>query len=731
MDIQELTKSGKAKILLLIVTVSLMVLMFPKGETIDSEVQVNSIWIKDDLIASKSFEILKDPQVIERERIEAANSVYKIFIKDNNVPSQVLENIELGSKELTNQINLIIEFPDSNFKLSKQILKPTAFNTFINIQNKNIGDGLTLDKIYSFCISEVKKIYRRGYISTLYNSIENDTISVRDGKYEKSYLKERFYDNTVLSTYLNQRIYDNISKQDEIKSAIKECFSFFVKPNIVYSQRSTEEARKIAIDRISINLGIINENERIVGKNDRITSEIKVKIDSYRIAKGASLSTFDTIIQNIGKFLHITLLFVPFVIYLFLFRKKIYYDNLKLLLIAVVMLIASFSAFLITQIEIDRSLEFLILVPVASMLLTIIFDSRIGFYATVVVALAVAGIRGNDYILAVTNIVAGGLAAYTVRDIKNRNQIFHSFLYILLGYVLSILAFGFERFDSWNVMLISSAYAASNALLSPALTFGLIIFVEKSFGITTELTLFELTDFNSPLLKDLANNAPGTFAHSMTIGSMVENAAMKIGANPIMARVGAYYHDIGKTIVPEGFIENQLDNINIHESMTPKLSADLIRDHVLGGIELGKKHNLPEEIIDFIPMHHGTMVVKYFYEKAKELYGEENVNENDYRYIGPKPNTKETSLLMLADAAESAIRSMDEPTPQKIENYITNLFKIRIEDGQLDEAPLTFRDIYNIKESFISILLSQHHKRIRYPQQDELENKSDEETSSD
>jgi len=730
MDVQKITKSRRLKVLLFITTVILMVMMFPKGESIDSEVQVNSIWIKDDLIASQTFEILKDPQVIEKERINAANSIYKIFIKENNTLRQVLDNIERGSKELTNQINLIIAYPDSNFKLSEQVLKPNAFNTFINIQNKTIGNGLTLDEIYSFCISEVRRIYRRGYINISFNAIENDTISVRDGKYETSYLKERFFDKTVLSTYLDQRIYNQISTEREIKSAIKECLAFFIIPNIVYSQSSTEETRKVAIDRVSINLGIINENERIVAKHDRITHETKVKIDSYRIAKGSTLSTFDTILQNFGMFLHITLLFVPFIIYLFLFRKKIFFDNLKLLLISVVMLIVSFSAFVISQIEIDRSLEFLILVPVASMLLTIVFDSRIGFYATVVVALAVAGIRGNDYILAVTNIVTGGLAAYTVRDIKNRNQIFHSFLYILLGYVLSILAFGFERFDTWNFMLISSAYAASNALISPALTFGLIIFVEKIFGITTELTLFELTDFNSPLLKDLANNAPGTFAHSMTIGSMVENAAIRIDANPILARVGAYYHDIGKTIKPEGFIENQLDNVNVHESLSPKESVDLIREHVLGGIELGKKHKLPKEIIDFIPMHHGTMVVKYFCEKAKELYGEDNVNENDYRYPGPKPTSKETALLMLADAAESAVRSMDEPTPEKIENYINNLFKIRIDDGQLDRSPLTFRDIYKIKESFLSILISQHHKRIRYPQQDELENKSDSGTIS-
>ncbi|MEN8194016.1 MAG: HDIG domain-containing metalloprotein, partial [Bacteroidota bacterium] len=479
-----------------------------------------------------------------------------------------------------------------------------------------------------------------------------------------------------------------------------------------------------AIDKVPTNLGIVNENERIVAKHDRITSEIKAKIDSYRIAKGSTIGTFDTILQNLGKFIHVILILTPFIIYLFLFRKNIFNNNVKLLLICTTFLFVSFTAFITTQIDTDQSLEYLILVPVASMLLTIVFDSRIGFYSTVVIALIISGIRGNDYILAVTNIAAGGLAAYTVRDIKNRNQIFHSFLFVLLGYVLSIIAFGLERFDSWDIILNSSAYALSNSLLSPALTFGLIIFVEKIFGITTELTLFELTDFNSPLLKELANNAPGTFAHSMTIGSMVEKAATEIGASSILARVGAYYHDIGKTIKPEGFVENQLDNKNIHEDLSPTESVELIVEHVTKGIELGEKFNLPKEIIDFIPMHHGTMAIDYFYTKAKKLYGEENVTINDYRYPGPKPNSKETALLMLADASESAVRSMEDPDPEKVENYISNLIQMRINDGQLDESPLTFDDIKKIKDTFVNILLSQHHKRIRYPKQEELEKKN-------
>ena len=188
MDVQQFTKSRRLKVLLLLVTVSLIVLMFPKGESIDSEVGVNSIWIKDDLIASQTFEILKDPKVIETERANAVKSVHRIFIKKNNIPGQVVAEIKKGNKELKKQIKNIIAYPDSNFVNAQQILTPTTFNVFLDLYKGKIGNGLTLDKVYSFCLSEVKRIYRRGYINVLYPEIDNDTISVRDGKYEKSYL---------------------------------------------------------------------------------------------------------------------------------------------------------------------------------------------------------------------------------------------------------------------------------------------------------------------------------------------------------------------------------------------------------------------------------------------------------------------------------------------------------------------------------------------------------------
>jgi putative nucleotidyltransferase with HDIG domain len=370
---------------------------------------------------------------------------------------------------------------------------------------------------------------------------------------------------------------------------------------------------------------------------------------------------------------------------------------------------------------VQAPLQYLIFIPAASMLLTIMFDSRIGFYSTVIITLIAGALRGNDYTFMAMNLIAGGIAVYSVRDIKNRSQIFRSFLFILIGYLLSIFAFGFERFAPINNLLVESAFATTNALISPVLTYGLLIFFERIFKITTDLTLLELSNFDRPLLRELARKAPGTFNHSMTMGTMAETAAEKVGANPLLARIGAYYHDVGKTISPQNFVENQLNNQNVHENLTPEESVSMIVQHVKEGIELAKEHKLPQEVIDFIPMHHGRMVITFFYERAKKLYGEEKVNIDDFRYPGPKPNTKETAIIMLADGCESAVRSIENPDPTKVENIIDSIFKSRIDDKQLEDSPVNFRDIKIMKEEFLNILLGQHHKRIKYPKQEEVE----------
>lgn len=710
-----LRSSRRIKILIVLFTALLISLLAPKGESIESDVKVGTIWIQNDLIASKTFEIMKDPAQYEKEKKIAEQKVLPVFLRNISLEKMMIDSITNYNKYLLEQIF-------SNSIKNKTFLSDNSFQTFLKYRTKknNLINLLETSK------KILMELYQKGISDFESDDLKKDSIQLRNKNIEQTILFSSLIAKDKVDEYLLYKIKASIQGNEEINSAVFEYLKNFTKSNVVFSLGLTEDAKSLAKQKVTRNIGIVNENERIIAKHDRITPETKLKIDSYRIAKGEERSFILQFLQAVGVYLHILLLILPLSIYIYLFRKKIFDDNIKIVLISIVFLFISLIAFLINSINTTTPIEFLILLPVASMLLTIIFDSRVGFYSNVALALIVGALRGNDYSFAVANIIAGGLAAYTVRDIKNRTQIFRSFLYILVGYSLSVIAFGFERYQPLPEILLSLAFVTSNALISPVLTYGLIIFFERIFNITTDLTLLELTDLNRPLLKELSKNAPGTFSHSISMGTLAETTAEAIGANPILARVGAYYHDIGKLIEPEIFVENQIDSHNIHENISPEKSRDIIISHVAKGIELARKNDLPEEIVNFIPMHHGTMVLTYFYEKSKNLYGESNVDINEYRYPGPKPNSKETAIVMLADACESTIRSIEESDPQIVENVINNLINSRIEDGQLDEAPLTFSDIKKIKESFFNILIGHHHKRIRYPNQNELETKSEE-----
>lgn len=719
--------SKVVKALLFLFTVILIVLMFPRGESIESEVAVGSIWTKKDLIANITFEVPENPVVYKKKLSYVEKHTQPVFLKLNNVLKSQLDSLKKFKSALFNALDSSIVNPafvnntglsDSTFTRLKELRIPARLITASATQN--------LNDVFKATALLLKRIYAKGFLDRKLDDIENDTISVRSGKFQRSVPKNRFFDLSKAENYVSRYLDNNFNVDARLIPAVKEIIAKFLKPNLIFRKDFTEQEIKIAQDKIPRTKYIVNKNERIVGRHERITREIKEKIDAYRKARGTAQGMLDSFVQAIGEFLHITAIFSVFLIYLFLFRKKIFEDNLKLLLIAVIILLISFVTYLVGQMDVGSHVELLIFIPAASILFSVIFDSRLGFYGTVIIALLAGALRGNDYVFSLMNIVAGAFAVFSVRDIKNRTQIFRSFLAILIGYLISILAFGMESFNSFEDILINSSFTASNALVSPALAYGLIIFFERIFKITTDLTLLELTDFNSPLLKELARNAPGTFNHSLTIGSMVEAAAEAIGANPILARVGAYYHDVGKLNNPNGFVENQMGK-NIHEELTPRQSVQLILEHVKRGIELAKEHNLPQEVIDFIPMHHGTMVVSFFYEKAKELLGEEKVTEDEFRYPGPKPNTKETALVMLADACESTVRAMEEPDKQKVANVISNIFSARLEDGQLDDSPITLADLAKAKETFLNVLLGQHHKRIRYPNQGEIENDSKEE----
>ncbi|MCH8325252.1 MAG: HDIG domain-containing protein [Bacteroidetes bacterium] len=715
--------SGKIKFFIGLFTVLLIIFMFPKGESIESEVSIGSIWTQNDLIADFSFPVKKDLSVYNDDIKRMESGVYPIYLEVKNARREAIRKLRNYNKWFTASLDSNLN-NDTSY-INNSFLTRSSFNLFKGIRKKEINVSFdntnTLNQLFLIVQTILNDINSRGIINEIPPKANKDSIAVRKKSYDRIIPLKRFYSVNTSRNYALERL-SKIQLPEEIKNALFDYLNNFITPTLLYQVKLTEKEIDQARSNVSLYSNIVNENERIVGTHDRITKEVKAKIDSYRDAKGEMLSTDKIILQFIGKFLHISLIIVLLIIYLLLFRKKIFYDNQKIFLLSINLIFLSFITFLVNKISINAPLQFLIFIPAASMLITIVFDSRVGFYTTVILALITGALRGNDYSFMATHLFAGGLAVYTVRDIKNRTQIFRSFQFILIAYITSILAFGFERFASWETLFVESAFAGTNALISPVLTYGLLIFFERFFNITTDLTLLELSNYDRPLLKELASKTPGTFSHSMTIGTLVETASEKIGANPLLARVGAYYHDIGKTISPQTFVENQINDDNIHESISPEESVALILKHVDEGINLAKEDGLPQEIKDFIPMHHGTMVMSYFYEKAKKLYGEEKVDINNYRYKGPKPNTKETAILMLADGCESAVRSMKDLEKGKIENLIDSLIEARINDDQLNESPLTFSDIALIKESFKNVLIGQHHRRIRYPKQDQMEN---------
>lgn len=719
---KEFHKKGtiKNKLLISLSAIVLIVLMFPKGESIESEVTIGSIWMHDDLIAPFSFPILKDQKTYQAELKNSSNSVLPVYLKKPATIDAVIDSVKKYDLFLIRILDSTLS-TEGVESLNPTFLSTPSFNTFQNLrrQERNMLQRKNLKDIFGSLNGMLVDIYRNGIIDQ-HPDGGKDSIAVRTGNVDKIESTNEFLDKQSADDIVLNEISQMGFPQD-LEKALDEYVDHFIKPNIIYSQQATQEEIDQAKSNVSRYVGIVNENERIIAKHDRITRDAKLKIDSYKAAKGEKIGESGFWLQFVGKFFHITIIISLLSIYLFLFRKKIFYDNQKILLITIIVIFVCFVTFLINQITVDAPLQFLIFIPAATMLLTIIFDSRVGFYSTVIISLITGALRGNDYTFAAMNIFAGALAVYTVRDIKNRSQIFRSFLFILLGYAIAVFAFGMESFASAESLMIEMAFASTNALISPVLTYGLLIFFERFFRITTDLTLLELSNFDRPLLKELARKAPGTFNHSMTMGTLGETAAEKIGANALLARVGAYYHDVGKIITPQNFVENQLNNQNVHENLTPEESLELISRHVKEGIELAREYNVPQEIIDFIPMHHGTMVMSFFYEKAKKLYGEEKVNIDEYRYPGPKPNTRETAIIMLADGCESAVRSIENPEPVKVENVIDKIIKGRIDDGQLDNSPITFSDIDKIKEAFISILLGQHHRRIRYPKQEEME----------
>ncbi len=719
--------SGKwAIFLVFIVSVAWM---FPQGLSVESDYAIGTVWTEGDLYAPFAYPIYKDEREYDREREFAANKVYKVFEEHQDLAQDQLDSLQ----RFFNQLRLILDRRNEDQKEIDAALtnfpvqfRDTEWKVLWFMRNAERQPAKTTPK-YSFeklrrdVLLVVNEMYLQGILDVRKSQFKQDELVAKRKKtIEQIVPISRFLDREELGKVVQQTFISGYKgENDTVSIALKIALTFLV-PNVLYQKEQTDQEIHFAEDLVPRTVGAVSDGERIISKKERVTAEIKLKLDSLRKAKQERGAGINTYITFLGKVLHVFAVVWLLTMYLFLFRKRILGNNSKLLLMFGLQLSVAFIAYLSVILPSTAPLRFLILVPMLSMVMGIIFDSRIAFYSTVVAALLVAGIRGNDYGIALSSLVAGSFAIYTTRDIKKRTQIFRSIIYIFLGYSIVIVALGLERYESIDIVVEQLLTSSFNAILSPILTYGLLIFLERFFNVTTELTLVDLSDLNHPLLKELSHKAPGTFHHSVSVATLAAAAAEAIGANVTLTRAGGLYHDVGKMQHPELFVENQLGTENKHRVMSPRKSARVIAAHIEDGIQFARSKKLPESVIDFIPMHHGTMHVGFFYQKAlkQKRSNTTELNESDFRYPGPKPNSKETAILMLADGIEASTRSIEEPTVEKIEANIDSLIKLRLLEGELDESSLNLRDLTAIKESFLKILVGVHHSRLRYPEQE-------------
>lgn len=724
------------RILIVLLTVILITLMFPGLESVESDYSIGTIWSKEDLIAPFSFPIYKNDNTYNREVEEAKSKVLPVF--DQNILKAEgkinwFDSLGLFWNKLQKALSYETEMkkesslPEEKRTTSEQTMLKLKSDLRISFTSDEWNSLLGMWSSSQASMNEARRrlvlalnqISGRKIIDVPKSRIKTGEIAYYLNRVEETISLDKLSDRTEALNIIRNDL-AGYFKDDRLVSAFVGIAGLFIYLDFIYNDSETRKIMDAMASAVPHTLGIVRENERIISKHEPINELTRLKLESYKKIRSEQMGSKDFYLQQLGRFMTVLILLTLAGMFLYKMRKRIYGDNTKLILISTIILLQVLFSYLSLHIKIDYPIEYLIFVPVSAMLLTIIFDSRLSFYFIIIICFLVSLIRGGDYEIIIPNFAASVLVIYSVRDIKKRSQIFLSMVFILAGYLISIIAMGLERNDSITVVRHYIYMAALNSLLSPILAYGLLIFYERVFRIATDLLYLELSDFNHPLLRELSTKAPGTFHHSIVMGNLSEQAAKEISANQILARVGCYYHDIGKVVSPEYFVENQIDSRSKHEQLNPTLSAKMIIAHVRNGIKLAEKFRIPREIIDFIPMHHGTNLVSYFYEKARSDDGTEDViHDYIYRYPGPKPQSRETGIVMLADAVEAVTRTIEEPTPAKLETQIDEIIKARFLDGELDECDLTLKDLIKIKQSFLLTLVGIHHHRIKYPEGDE------------
>lgn len=539
-------------------------------------------------------------------------------------------------------------------------------------------------------------------------ALEYDILGIIQGIMEQG-VKEQGLENARRQVVqeVNLLVY-----QTELTDSMAEVVKPLVRSNMLYNEEVTQRAREAA--RQEVEPVKILKGTRIISEGETVTEAHMAQLEALGLQR--TLVDYNIIL---GLALMLLAIFLVGGIYLYIHEPEVFYSPSLLLLLSIIIIIT-----LVFIVAANIISGYLIPIAMGMILITVLFNSRLAILLNVIFAIFIGIIFGGEFRFIVMGLMGGLVAAYSVARLYQRSDLTKAGFYVALVNVLivvSTLLFfsGFKlEYEFIKELSIGMVFGVVNGLFSAVMAIGMLPYLESGFGLTTAVSLLELANPNQPLLKNLLIKAPGTYHHSIIVANLAEAAAEVVGADPLLSRVGAYYHDIGKIKRPYFFIENQLVNDNPHNKISASLSTLIITAHVKDGVEMAREARLPEIITDFISQHHGTNLVTYFYHQATEKEKKENIAEENFRYEGPKPQTKEAAIIMIADSVEAAVRAMSKPTSGRVEGLIRKIIKEKLNDGQLDESDLTLKDLDKMADAMTSILSGIFHSRIEYPEKD-------------
>ncbi|MDC8004137.1 HDIG domain-containing protein [Aureisphaera galaxeae] len=665
------------KVFLYLISTVLVIYLLPKGGKFKYDFQKGKPWQDENLYAPFNFTIKKDKATLEQQEEDIRASAIPYFDHNSSISDEAAQNFVALFES---------NFVDSLYRTPKRV----AQNLGVSILNSCYTVGV-IDEVNAF--NSDKLIY------------------LKSGNEVREILYSQLFQKEKLSQTISTRV--QLINAKDIEGLLQQLLTRSLVPNVSYNARLTNTSIESDINNINPNRGIIEKGERIIAKGEMVEGDKFQILNSLQARYESDVwSQKNYYWVVLGYSILVSLVFIMLFLFLNKYRRAIFRDNTKVSFIFFNVIFMVFATTMV--VKYDATYIYVIPLCILPIVLKSFFDARLGLFVHVLTLLLLGFIVPHSFEFLFLQIIAGIVTILTVSELSKRANLFISVGQITLIYIIGY--FAFFIIQEGNIETIewkNFAYFILCGLIT-LFAFPLIYIYEKVFGLVSEVSLLELSNTNSKLLKELSNKAPGTFHHSLNVANLSEAAANEIGADAMLVRVGALYHDVGKLVNASHFTENQLNSVNVLNELAPRESAKIIIDHVIRGIEIARKYKLPDRVIDFIRTHHGTSLVYYFYKKEEELNGE--AMESDFRYPGPKPFSKETAILMMADSVEAASKSLKEPTSTKIDAFVENIINKQMEQGQFINANITFKEIETIKKVLKKKLYNIYHLRVEYPE---------------